>query len=428
MTEDQLLRRAEAHVFLCGVDDAAEQLCRANMSHGIAKIHHAERALGLSPRAAFFGAPDATVTRNIRRWRQGFGYGGQVRWDPELTVLDSKPNGCGMLVGALERAPEERLVRQAARAAREAPQTLDGVELQYDLGESNHFVDGLELEQVLCHEDLAGELPKHAFIIHSSGHEHRPRSPLGPGLYFDESDELQRMATTMETPWGELHLLTGEDARAYHAFCAAVQAFNLRRRQLFGELLFGPHATICNATHQGMREPGVFHLGSYWFDRHEPALDQAPAGPGLAGPGLLPGSCQGLTRKGPTLYPLTLGPDQPVYLIRPRPNLSAETLERLGWDERIDELGLREAAEGLDMLPHGGGYSYPQLARLARVESDGGRRTFWLDPRGGGAQVRVEDARQLPFAYRDLEVLDRIVDLDLGTPVARYRISFVVKD
>jgi hypothetical protein len=400
MTDDQLLRRAAAHLFLCGVDDAAEQLCRANMAYGLAKIHFAERSLGLEPRAAFFGAPDATVTRNIRRWRQGFGYGGQVRWDPTLAVLDSKPNACGMLVGALDRAPDEAAVREAARASRESTQTLDGVELQYDLGESNHFVDGLELEQVLTDEVEASELPQHAFVIHSSGHEHRPDSPLGPGLYFDESAELQRMATTLTTPWGELHLLQGEDARTYHAFCDAVQEFNLRRRTHFGELLFGAHATICNATHQGMRSPGVFHLGSYWSER---------AGPDA-------------------LFPLTLGPDQPVYLIRPRPSFSPATLERLGWAERVDEFGLREAAQGLDMLPHGGGYCYPHLSRLERVEIDAGQRSFLLEPRGGGAPVRVQDARELPFAYRDIAVLDRLVELELGLPVARYRVSFVVKD
>jgi hypothetical protein len=400
MTDDQLLRRAAAHLFLCGVNDTAEQLCRANMAFGLAKIQFAERSLGLEPRAAFFGAPDATVTRNIRRWRQGFGYGGQVRWDPTLAVLDSMPNGCGMLVGALDRAPDEAAVRAAARAARESTLTLDGVELQYDLGESNHFVDGLELEQVLSDEVQASDLPQHAFVIHSSGHEHRAGSPLGPGLYYDESVELQRMATTLATPWGELNLLQGEEARTYHAFCAAVQDFNLRRRTHFGELLFGPHATVSNATHQGMRGPGVFHLGSYWSERDEPDA----------------------------LFPLTLGPDQPVYLIRPRPSFSAATLERLGWAQRVDELGLREAAQQLNMLPHGGGYRYPHLSRLDRVEADAERRSFWLETSAGGELVRVQDARELPFAYRDLEVLDRLVELDLGLPVARYRVSFVVKE
>jgi len=399
MNDEGWLRRGAEHVFLCGPGDVAEQLCAANMTYGIAKIQYAEHKLGLEPRAMFIGAPDATVTRNIYRWRAGFGYGGAVRWDPDLAVLDSKPNGCGMLVGALDRAPDEAETRQAAAATRAARLTLDGVDVTYDLAESNHFADALELDQVL-HPLVGGEdLPRHMFVVHSSGHEHRPSSPYGPGLYVDESDDLRRAATRVETPWGAVSILRGDDAARFHSFCETVQDFNQRRRELIAERLFGPHRVVCNATHQGLRAPGCFHLGAYWFD---------------------PGST--------ALFPLTLGPDQPVYLVRPTPNFSEQAIEGLGWGERAGRLEVTASLRAANLLPHGGGYRFPDLARLLRIERHGARRVFWVEPRRGELPFSFEDVRDLEFGYRDLAVLHRMMELGLATPVARYRIRFVIKE
>ena len=79
MNDEDRLERAKQHIFLCGVGDVAEQLCSANMAFGLAKIHLVEERLGLTSRAFFVGAPDATVTRNRQRWAHGFGYGGLLR-------------------------------------------------------------------------------------------------------------------------------------------------------------------------------------------------------------------------------------------------------------------------------------------------------------------------------------------------------------
>jgi len=396
-SEQALLQQAARRLFIGGVQDVAQELCQANMTYGLARILFAEEWAGVEPQALFIGAPDATVTRNVHRWRHGFGYGGQVRYNPHLAILDSKPNGCGMLVGAIETAPDLDQLRQAVLALRSTTLELDGVVLTHDLTESNHFIDVLELDQAL-HPVQGLDLPRHLFVIHSSGHEHRPRSPLGPGLYLDESDTLHRMATVLPTPWGPVSLLIGQDAAAFHDFCLKVQDFNMRRRVLYGDRLFGRHQVVCNATHQGIRAPGCFHLGSYWFDHDR------------------------------QLFPLTLGPDQPVYLLRPRPNLSPEVIQQLGWTRRADETGCTQALQHADLLPHGGGYSFPHLRRLIRVESDGPRRTFWLEPLDGSSPIAIEDARDLPFVYRDVAVLHRLEQLQLATAVARYHIRHVVRE
>jgi hypothetical protein len=396
MDDRAWLERAEQHLFCAGVGDAAEQLCRANMTFGLAKIQHVQDQLDLPADAIFVGAPDATVTRNTHRWAAGFGYGGLVRWSPEIAVLDALPNACGMLLSAPSTRPDRDTVVEAARRARAAQLTLDGVPLAYDLGESNHFVDALELEQVLV--DDAPDLPADLFVIHSSGQEHRERSPWGPGLYLHLSAELRRRATTFTTPWGPLSLLRDADAVDFFRFCDRVQSFNQRRRALYGRLLFGEHRPLCNATHQGMRAPGLFHLGSYWFD------DTA------------------------SLFPLTLGPDQPVYLVRPQPNIAEAQLERLGWLERAERLGASDSLQQANLLPHGGGYAFRELEHLVRVESRAdGRRRFIL-ARRDAPPLELDEIRALPFVYRDLAVLQRTIDLGLAQPVARYAIRFVIKE
>jgi len=396
MDDRAWLERAEQHLFCAGVGDTAEQLCRANMTFGLAKIQHAQHQLGLPADALFVGAPDATVTRNTHRWAAGFGYGGLVRWSPQIAVLDALPNACGMLLSVPAVRPSREGVAEAARSARAAELTLDGVELAYDLGESNHFVDALELEQVLV--DDPPDLPSDLFVIHSSGHEHRESSPWGPGLYLHLSPDLRRRSIAFETPWGPLSLLRDADADDFYRFCQQVQAFNQRRRELYGRQLFGAHRPLCNATHQGIRAPGLFHLGSYWFE------DTA------------------------TLYPLTLGPDQPVYLVRPRPNFAEAQLERLGWIQRAERLGASQTLRQANLLPHGGGYAYPELEKLLRVESQAdGRRRFIL-ARRQGPPLQLDDIRSLPFVYRDLAVLQRTVALGLAEPVARYTVRFVIKD
>ncbi|MCK5799991.1 MAG: hypothetical protein KAI47_22530 [Deltaproteobacteria bacterium] len=397
MDERLALQAATDHVFIAGMGDLGEALCRANVAFGLAKIHSLQRRLGRTPNACFVGAPDATITRNPRRWRKGFGYGGSYSVDDDLAILDSKPNACGMLVGALDSPPDEATIREAASALREHPPALDGVQLTYDLDESNHFADVCELEERLV-DDPALVTPDHLFVIHSSGHEHRQESPLGPGLYIDESPELQAMSERHDTPWGSLSFLVGEPARAYYRFCSAVQDFNARRRALFGEQLFGTFHPLCNATHQGFRRPGLHYLGAYGFE--DPTQ----------------------------IYPLTLGPDQPVYLLRPKKNFSPKMIDDLAWTQRARSLGLLPRLLDANILPHGGGYAL--RGHLLRIEgqTDDDRR-FLIDPgaREEAPPFALQNIREIPYAYRGNEVLHRTQTLHLAEPVARYRVRFVVK-
>ena len=119
MKKEEYLSRAKEHLFMTGINDSATKLCSANMTYGIAKIQFLQEKLGLNPDATFISTPDATITRNVERWKNGFSYGGKIEWGDdalELIILDVLPNACGMLVGGLEKPPEiENLIDKVTK-------------------------------------------------------------------------------------------------------------------------------------------------------------------------------------------------------------------------------------------------------------------------------------------------------------------------
>ncbi len=387
MSVEAALARARAHIFSAGTGDAGEALCVANMAYGLAKIQHVQQRLGVPPDATFIGAPDATVTRNGPRWRAGFGYGGRIQWSGDFAVLDEKPNACGMLVACLPELPSAEEARASARRVAAEGVILDGTLLDYDLHESNHFVDLLEVRG-----DSAGLPSRFVLIMHSSGHEHRGPNPRGPGLYADESEELRRAAEVHETPWGTLSILRGDALSDWFRFVQVVQEFNLARRVAFGRALFGQLTVVKNATHQGLRAPGDVNIGCYVFEEPETADG--------------------------TVYPLTLSPTLPAFLVAPCPNLDEAAIERLGWAERAHRLGVLGRLRGANLLPHGGGYTYPQFRGVGRVVERGpDDRAFELLSAGEDEPVLTADVRALRYGYRGMEVLDRTVQLGLARPV-----------
>jgi len=69
MDKQELLRRAEEHIFSTGLDDSGARLGLANMRYGLAKIQWVQEVMGLRPNGTFVAAPDLSVTRNKNRWR-----------------------------------------------------------------------------------------------------------------------------------------------------------------------------------------------------------------------------------------------------------------------------------------------------------------------------------------------------------------------
>jgi len=383
---------------MAGVGDTGMQLCEANAPYGLAKIHYVQEQRGIPADATFVGSPDATITRNDRRWSQGFGYGGVYAWSGDFAVLDIKPNACGMLVGALQRLPELDEVRERLHALDREGLSLDGVALDNDLTESNHFVDVLTVAPESSSEPTEAQ---HFFIMHSSGHEHRGQTARGPGLYYDQSQALADMATTIDTPWGSLSILEGEDAHTWYQFYREVQDFNHRRRAAIAEFLFGAFEPVVNATHQGLvRGLTQANIGCYTFEDDDTSL-----------------------------FPLTLSPTLPAFLVRPARNIGADAIAELGWSERIERHGLAERIAGTNLLPHGGGYLYPQHRGVARVLERGpDDRLFELIPADPDAtSTLIATPRGMPYEYRGMEVKTRMEELGLGRAVVQLDLDYVLK-
>jgi hypothetical protein len=393
----EALERAREHCFMAGVGDVGEGLCAANMPFGLAKIQWLQAELGLPRDASFIGAPDATVTRNTRRWVQGFGYGGRIQWTGDFAVLDIKSNACGMIVAALEDPPPTELIRERAKQLEREPLLVQGVEVEFDLGEGNHFLDLCDVR-----ETYAGATEQAATyaVIHSSGHEHRVRSPRGPGIYYDESQELARRTEIFETPWGPLHVLRGEQAREWYETYAWCQEFALARREALARALLGPLTVVCNRTHQGLLAINDAILGCYCFDEADLARGQ--------------------------LFPLTLSPELPVYLVAPLPNFDQGVLEAIGLAERAERHGLLDRLGRANLLPHGGGYSYSQFSQVRGVREDGARRFFEL-VRPDGSVESAEDVRTHAYGYRGDEVRCRMIELRLGEPRIKTEITYILR-
>ena len=394
---DPALERAREHCFLSGVGDVGEQLCAANMPFGIAKIQEVQRQLGLPMDASFTGAPDATVTRNSMRWGQGFGYGGRIQWTGDFAVLDIKSNHCGMIAVALHDPPPSAEIEARAKRLEKEPLVVDGVEVEFDLTEGNHFLDVCRVtERYAVGAPEADTLA----IIHSSGHEHRERSPKGPGIYWDASEELRKMMETRDTPWGPVHVLTGQKAADFYAAYTWCQDFSLRRREALARALLGPLDVIVNRTHQGQLAMNDAILGCYCFD-------DADLGSGQ-------------------LFPLTLGPTLPAYLVRPLPNFDDTALGETGFRPRAERLGLVERLGRANLLPHGGGYSYAQYTKVRSVAERDGGRSFELEKPDGSVD-QVSDVRGAAYGYRGDEVRERMLALRLGEPVVKTEIEYILR-
>lgn len=383
-----LLQRATEHIFSTGLDDSGARLGLANMKYGLAKIHLAQEALGLSPSATFIAAPDLAITRNRNRWRSGFGYGGRLTWGDghrPLIILDLKPNCCGMLAGGLDRLPARDALLKRMEALRSLELNVNGIPVKWDFGKSNHFIT---LFRTTPLSDRAF-LP-YAFVIHGSGSELRGETPWGDGLYWDWSEALRRKADVLETPFGPLRLLTGQAAGDYYDFFQWVDAFSRQRRALIARRLFDDVTLYNNETHQGLVSMNEIALGVYAVREEEEAI-----------------------------FPLTLQAHLPAYLVRGRPNLSDETIERLGLAERAQRLGLYDRLRSANLLPHGGGYTVPHVQDVVSVIETEQQRYFELSFVTGEGRQIIDNVRDLPYAYRGGEVVERTVALGMGELVAQ---------
>lgn len=396
-TRDELLARAEAHIFSTGLRDGGTQLCRANMRYGLAKIHWVQERFGLKPDATFISTPDMTITRNAARWKSGFGYGGKITWgdgDTELVILNVKPNTCGMLVGGLDRLPDSSELIYKVSRLKDRKDEINGIEIQWDFHLSNHFID------LFWVKPLGGaNFPEYVFIIHSAARELRGDNRMGFGLYYDRSLVLGNLAEKFDTPFGPLYILTGSRAREYYEFYCYAEEYSKRKRLLAAEMLFGEFQLISNQVHQGLVNMNEIVLGCHLLREENPEC----------------------------VFPFVLRADLPAYLVKGKPNLGENEIESLGFTQRSQRLGVYERLRRANIIPHGAGYTFPDLLDVCRIFEHNDQRYFEVDLLNDRGKKVLSDVREIPYLYRGRNVVLKSLELNLCELVAKLLPRYVLK-
>ena len=395
LSESELIKRVKQHIFSLGLNDVASYLCRLNMKFGLAKIHYTQYKLGMEPNATFISAPDETVTRNKVRWESGIGYGGKVSWgsgEDKVIILDVMPNACGMLVGGIKDPPEPREIINNMNELKRNEVFIDDIKVSWDFHIGNHFIDVFRVVKV-----TEIDIPDYIFIIHSAAPELQGENQKGLGLFYHKSRVLKETMKEVKTPFGPCRVVLDGDAEEYHGFFRYAEEFAKKRRKLAATGIFRDFTEIINETHQGLLNYNEIALG-----------------------------CHHINQQG-QMFPIALRADLPTYIVRGNPNLSEETIEAAGFYKRAEKLGVMDRLRNLNILPHGGGYTFPDMLEASGEVKTGNKRYFIIEMKSGVGQKIISSTEGIPFAYRGREVVVRAIELRMCDIVARLMPIYVLK-
>ncbi|MHA3962151.1 MAG: hypothetical protein AM325_001320 [Candidatus Thorarchaeota archaeon SMTZ1-45] len=403
LTRSQMLERAKDHIFSSGLQDSANALCVTNMKYGLAKFHWVQNQHSLEPDATFVSAPDATVTRNVRRWQSGLGYGGKLSWGDgkqKLVFLDAMPNACGMLVGGLETLPPMHALIENISTVLSTDEIIDGIPIEWDFAVSNHFIDLFRYKPV---DNSADSEYDYVFIIHGSVPELKGDNDtkFGFGLYRHRSKKLNDMSEEIDTPFGKTWVVIDENASEYLQLNDFACELSMKKRLKAAEAIFGEFTEICNPIHQGLRNMNEHLLG-----------------------------CQDIHGKdNDDLLPIALRADLPAYLVRGHPNFNEDIIEHLGFTRRAEKHNVKHRLLNTNILPHGGGYKFQSILGIEQViEASNGTRYYITDMATGHESRKVfSNPRELEYTYRGREVVRRTLDLQMCEIVARLMPRTVLK-
>ncbi len=404
MSRNELRDCAKERIFSLGLRDLASALSYENMSYGLSKIIYAVDSFDVH--CVF--SPDSTITRNTGRWQSGFGYGAVIKWpDNGMAFPEIRPNACGMVVVKLDELPSEGDILKRISEVEESEMVLDGITLKPDFGEGNHFFEFYKTVSVS--PDIVDGMPEDSgyAILHGSAPERK-----------DDMYGAVDRADKIDTPYGPFAVLDGDDAREYYKLWLDLEEFSKKRREFLAREMLGDCEIISNITHQGIFARNEIRIGCYdTMDRSSP--------------------------KGKALFPVALRWDLPVYIFRGKENLSDDVMGRLGFEERARNIGLYEELKKTNILPHGGGYDITlPYTRIKVVNTHIGNNFILMGPEpvsrvdeltSNGEDLSrfgrmiVTNARELPYTYRGLGVIEKVLEYDLGDPIAKLQPLMTIK-
>ncbi|MFO8018736.1 MAG: hypothetical protein R6U96_08885 [Promethearchaeia archaeon] len=401
LKKNELLERASQFIFSTGLDDSASRLCQANMKYGLAKFQIIQQKYGLEPKATFIGSPDETVTRNTIRWGSGLGYGGRLNWgngDEKLIFLSVKPNCCGILVGGLQEVPDPYEIIKKIDKIKDTDLYYKDICINWDYGISNHFINCFKTK-CLSDEDF----PPYMFMIHGSAPEFRD-DKYGLGLYFDKSETLRERAIKEKTKFGSEYILTDTDAKDYLDFIQRAIKFSNVKREMIANNIFGyDYQIICNQVHQFLSDYNNMYLGTNCTDLNNPVVEK-------------------------NIFPVALRADIAAYLFRGKKNLSNSTINNLKFRKRAEKLGLLDLLKNAHILPHGGGYVFPDIKRVREVLEYKDQRYFVCELKRKSNRLKIiRNVSDIQYQYRGRDVVLKTLQLDLGKMLGRLKPIFSLK-
>ena len=401
LKKGELLNRAKQFIFSTGLNDGTSKLCKANMKYGLAQFHIIQEKYGFEPKATFISSPDETISRNAFRWNSGFGYGGRINWgngSAKIIFLNVKPNCCGILVGGMENSPDPYDIIKEIDNIKSNELYYKDTLINWDFGVSNHFINCFETKNL---SDI--NFPPYIFLIHGSTQEYRD-DKYGLGLYVDKSKTLKELAIEENTIFGKQYILLDNDAEEYLKFCMEALEFSEKKREIIANNIFGKKIKIiCNQSHQFLKDYNNMYLGSNCTDLN----------------------CDVIRHD---IFPTALRADIAAYLFRGKKNFSETTLRNMNFIERAEKLELLELLKNANILPHGGGYGFPDIKKVRKVMEYKDQRYFECELRSDTERVKiVRDVTDLQFEYRGRSIALKTLQLDLGDMVARLNPIFSLK-
>ncbi|MFO7797364.1 MAG: hypothetical protein R6W84_14570 [Promethearchaeia archaeon] len=401
LSKKELLERSTQFIFSTGLNDGTSSLCQWNMKYGLAQMHIIQEKYGFDPNALFISSPDETISRNQYRWNSGFGYGGKLVWgsgEDKLIFLNTKPNHCGILViGLWDMMNPYDLIKKIDEI-KSKELYLDDIHLDWDFGTSNHFISFYKTNNL-----TEIEYPPYICLIHGSAPELRD-DKYGMGVYIDKSKNLKNMAIKEETQLGTQYILLDSDADKYFEINKKVLEFSCKKREIIAQQLYGNHYDIiCNQPHQFLKDYNSIYLGSNCTDVKNKFINS-------------------------NIFPIALRADLSAYLFEGLHNLSETTLMNLKFYERAKRCGVLHRLKNANILPHGAGYSFPDIEKVINVLEYKDQRYFVCRLKRSKERLKiVRVVSDLQFEYRKREVVLKALQLNLGKMAARLTPIFSLK-
>jgi len=271
---------------------------------------------------------------------------------------------------------------------------IDGIEIQWDFHLSNHFIDLFWVKPL-----GEAKFSEYVFIIHSSARELLGDNRMGFGLYYDRSLVLREMAERFDTPFGPLYVLTGSRAREYYEHYRYAEGYSKQKRIMAAELIFGEFQLISNEVHQGLGNMNEILLGCHLLNEKDPEC----------------------------VFPFVLRADLPAYLVKCKPNLAENDIESLGFTQRSQSIGVYERLKKANIIPHGAGYTFPDILNVCRVLEYNDHRYFEVGLLNDRGKKVLSDVREIPYTYRGREVVLKTLELNMCELVAKLLPRYVLK-